>query len=137
MLYCTCVFFILTKYHTNQNDLLRDIMKFFDQFFPESKFWFINEKITKTFLFETSGDLQPIMRFNIISRSKRYSLFPILSGLIKPSLRNFRISLSDGLFSPVGIGGSIPSLRTVLETFLPHTAPQSILLVSFLKNRMD
>ena len=24
---------------------------------------------------------------------------------IKPSLRNFRISLSNGLFSPVGIGG--------------------------------
>ncbi|KAF1859072.1 hypothetical protein Lal_00000898 [Lupinus albus] len=34
---------------------------------------------------------------------KGYSLFPIFSGLIKPSLRNFRISLSNGLFSAVGI----------------------------------
>lgn len=34
--------------------------------------------------------------------------FPILGGLIEPSLRNFRISLSNGLFSPIGIGGSIP-----------------------------
>ncbi|GER57860.1 cysteine proteinases superfamily protein [Striga asiatica] len=55
------------------------------------------------------------MCFNIITRSKRYSLFPILSGLIKPSFRNFRISLANGLFSPVGIGRLIPSLRTVLE----------------------
>lgn len=90
--------------------------------------------IKKNFLllFETPRDLQPIMRFNIISRSKCYSLFPILSGLIEPSLRNFRIPLLNGLFSPVGIGicGSIPSLRTVLESFLPHTAPQWILLVS-------
>lgn len=76
------------------------------------------------FLFETPCDLQPIMCFNIITRSKRYSLFPILSSLIKPSLRNFRISLANGLFSPVGIGGLIPSLRTVLESFLPHTAHQ-------------
>ena len=81
-------------------------------------------------LFETPRDLQPIMRFNIIPRSKRYSLFPILGGLIEPSLRNFRISLSNGLFSPVRIGGSTPSLRTVRESFPPHTAPQSILLVS-------
>nr|pir hypothetical protein 77 - common tobacco chloroplast [Nicotiana tabacum]prf//1211235AD ORF 77 [Nicotiana tabacum] len=70
------------------------------------------------------------MRFNIITGSKRYSLFPILSGLIEPSLCNFRISLLNGLFSPAGIGSSIPSLRTVLENFLPHTAQQSILLVS-------
>lgn len=70
------------------------------------------------------------MRFNIITGSKRYSLFPILSGLIEPSLRKFRISLLNGLFSPVGIGRSIPSLRTVLESFLPHTAQQPTLLVS-------
>lgn len=81
-------------------------------------------------LFETPCDLQPILCLNIIPGSKRYSLFPILSGLIEPSLRNFRISLSNGLFSPVGIGREIPSLRTVLESFLPHTAQQSILLVS-------
>lgn len=90
-------------------------------------------EIIKTFffilLFETPRDPQPILCFNIIPRSKRYRLFPILSGLIEPSLRNFRISLLNGLFSPVGIGGSIPFLRTVLESFLPHTAPQSILLV--------
>ena len=84
------------------------------------------------FLFKPPRDLQPIMRFNIITWSKRYSLFPILSRLIGPSFRNFRISLSNGLFSSVGIGGSIPSLRTVLESFLPHTAQQSIILVSHL-----
>ena len=83
-----------------------------------------NELKKRVVLFETPRDLQPIMCFNIITRSKRYSLFPILSGLIKPSLRNFRISLANGLFSPVGIGELIPSLRTVLESFLPHTAPQ-------------
>ena len=38
-------------------------------------------------LFETSSDLQPIMRFNIITRSKCYSLFPILSGLVEPYRR--------------------------------------------------
>lgn len=75
-------------------------------------------------LFETSGDLQPIMCFNIITRGKGYSLFPILSGLIKPSLCNFRIPLANGLLSPVGMGGLIPFLRTVLESFLPHTAHQ-------------
>ncbi|MCE0480699.1 hypothetical protein HAX54_037750, partial [Datura stramonium] len=58
-----------------------------------------------------SRDLQPIMRFNIITGSKRYSLFPILSGLIEPSLCNFRISLLNGLFSPAGIGSSIPSAQ--------------------------
>ena len=79
------------------------------------------------FLFETSCDLQPILRFNIISWSKRYSLFPILRGLIEPSLRNFRISLPNGPFSSVRIGKQIPSIRTVLESFLPHTAQQSIL----------
>ena len=89
-----------------------------------------NELKKRVVLFETPRDLQPIMCFNIITWTKRYSLFPILSGLIEPSLRNFRISLSNGLFSPVGIGESIPSLRTVLESFLPHTAQQSILLVS-------
>lgn len=78
------------------------------------------------YLFEASSDLQPIMCFNIIIRSKRYSLFPILSGLIEPSLRNCRISLSNGLFPPGGIGRSIPSLRTVLESFLPHTAQPSL-----------
>lgn len=90
-------------------------------------------EIIKTFilLFEAPRDPQPILCFNIIPRSKRYRLFPILSGLIEPSFRNFRIALLNGLFSPVGIGGSIPFLRTVLESFLPHTAPQSILLVSF------
>ena len=62
------------------------------------------------------------MCFNIIPRSKRYSLFPILGGLIKPSLRNFRISLANGLFSPVGIDWLNPSLRPVLESFLTHTA---------------
>ncbi|KAJ0427354.1 hypothetical protein HanIR_CPg0916141 (chloroplast) [Helianthus annuus] len=72
------------------------------------------------------------MSFNIITRSKCYSLFPILSGLVEPSLRNFRIPLANGLFSPVGIGGLIPSLRTVLESFLPHTARQSTLFVSHL-----
>ena len=41
------------------------------------------------FEFETSRDLQPIMCFNIITRAKRYSLFPIFSSLIEPSLRNF------------------------------------------------
>ncbi|KAF5791778.1 hypothetical protein HanXRQr2_Chr09g0398661 [Helianthus annuus] len=40
------------------------------------------------------------MSFNIITRSKCYSLFPILSGLVEPSLRNFRIPLANGLFSP-------------------------------------
>ena len=78
---------------------------------------------------EELDDLQPIMRFNIITGGKRYSLFPILSGLIEPSLRNFGIALSNGLFSPVGIGGLIPSLRTVLESFLTHTAQQFILLL--------
>lgn len=88
-------------------------------------------RIKKTkgkFLFEAPRDRQPILCFNIITRSKRYSLFPILSGLSEPSLRHFRIALLDGLFSTVGIGGSIPSLRTVLESFLPHTARQPILL---------
>lgn len=83
----------------------------------------------KKFLFEAPRDRQPILCFNIITRSKRYSLFPILGGLGKPSLRHFRISLLNGLFSTVGIGGSIPSLRTVLESFLPHTARQPTLLV--------
>lgn len=115
-------------------------MKFLDWLFLEEWFYFIwligqdEFEIIRIFLllFETSCDLQPIMRFNIISRSKRYSLFPIFSGLIEPSLRNFRIPLSNGLFSTVGIGicESIPSLRTVLESFLPHTAPRLILLVS-------
>ena len=123
-------------------------MKFFDWFFTE-KWWFYltdgankqliltNRKNSKEkgnrlffYLVETSSDFQPILCFNIITRSKCYSLFPILSGLIEPSLRNFRISLSNSLFSPVGIGRSIPSLRTVLESFLPHTAQLSILLVS-------
>lgn len=45
------------------------------------------------FEFETPSDLQPIMCFNIITRTKSYSLFPILSSLIEPSLRNFRIPL--------------------------------------------
>lgn len=85
-------------------------------------------------LIETPRDLQPILSLNIITRSKRYSLFPILSGLVEPSLRNFRISLSNGLFSPVGIGESIPSLRTVLESFLSHTAQYSILVVSYFFN---
>lgn len=44
------------------------------------------------------------MCFDVIARSKCYSLFPILSSLIEPSLRSFRISLSNGLFSSVGIG---------------------------------
>ena len=89
----------------------------------------IKKKETKKkFLFETPRDRQPILCFNIITRSKRYSLFPILCGLSKPSLRHFRISLLNGLFSTVGIGGSIPSLRTVLESFLPHTARQPTLL---------
>lgn len=80
------------------------------------------------FLFEAPRDRQPILCFNIITRSKRYRLFPILSGLSEPSLRHFRISLLNGLFSTVEIGGSIPSLRTVLESFLPHTAQQPTLL---------
>src|SRR4051812_20923543 len=88
----------------------------------------IINKQSLLFLVETPRNLQPILCFNIITRSKRYSLFPILGGLVEPSLRNFGISLSNGLLSPVGIGLSIPSLRTVLEGFLPHTAPQSILL---------
>jgi hypothetical protein len=75
------------------------------------------------------------MCFNIITGSKCYSLFPILSSLIKPSLGNFRIALVNGLFSPVGIGGLIPSLRTVLESFLPHTAHQFFSCpVSYLTN---
>ncbi|KAJ0959141.1 hypothetical protein HanPSC8_Chr00c451g0808591 [Helianthus annuus] len=41
------------------------------------------------------------MSFNIITRSKCYSLFPILSGLVEPSLCNFRIPLANGLFSPI------------------------------------
>lgn len=80
------------------------------------------------FLFEAPRDRQPILCFNIITRRKRYSLFPILSSLSEPSLRHFRISLLNGLFSTVGIGGSFPSLRTVLESFLPHTARQPTLL---------
>ncbi|KAL4199178.1 hypothetical protein AMTRI_Chr03g143590 [Amborella trichopoda] len=74
------------------------------------------------FFFESPHDLQPILCFNLNTWSKRYSLLPILSCLIGPSLCDFRISLSNGLFSPVRIGGSIRSLRTVLESFLPHTA---------------
>lgn len=112
-------------------------MKFPDWLFPEDRsilfYWRIqysNEFKKRVFLFEPPCDLQPIMCFNIIPWSKRYSLFPIFSSLIGPSLRNFRISLSNGLFSPVGIGRSIPSPRTVLESFLPHTAQRSILLVS-------
>ena len=70
------------------------------------------------------------MRFNIITRSKCYSLFPILIGLIELSFCNFKISLANGLFSLVGIGGPIPSLRTVLESFLPHMVQQSCVLVS-------
>jgi hypothetical protein len=91
----------------------------------------IINKQSLLFLVETPRNLQPILCFNIITRSKRYSLFPILGGLVEPSLRNFGISLSNGLLSPVGIGlgGSIPSLRTVLEGFLSHTAPQSILFI--------
>ncbi|KAL4188255.1 hypothetical protein AMTRI_Chr09g43180 [Amborella trichopoda] len=87
-----------------------------------------NQFKKRVFLFEAPRDLQPILCFNIITWSKRYSLFPILSCLIGPSLCDFRISLSNGLFSSVGIGGSILSLRTVLESFLPHTAQQSTLL---------
>lgn len=86
----------------------------------------------KVVLFKPPCDLQPIMCFYIITWSKRYSLFPILRSLIGPSLRNFRIPLSNGLFSPVGIGNEIPFLRTVLESFLSHTAPQLILLASHL-----
>lgn len=89
----------------------------------------LNKKWNNKLLFETPRDLQPIMCFNIITRSKRYSLFPILGSLIEPSFRYFRISLSNGLFSAVGIGRSIPFLRTVLESFLPHTAQQLISLV--------
>ncbi|XP_020262654.1 uncharacterized protein At4g14100-like [Asparagus officinalis] len=78
-------------------------------FYPQARslgflHWDGGEKIV---LFETPRDLQPIMCFNIITWSKRYSLFPILSSLIGPSLRNFRITLQNGLFSPVGIGRSI------------------------------
>ncbi|KAL4190787.1 hypothetical protein AMTRI_Chr07g77490 [Amborella trichopoda] len=72
-----------------------------------------NQFIKRVFLFE----------------AKCYSLFSILSCLIGPSLCDFRISLSNGMFSSVGISGSITSLRTVLESFLPHTAQQSTLLV--------
>lgn len=93
------------------------------------RIWNKKKKETKEkFLFEAPRDRQPILCFNIITRRKRYSLFPILSGLSEPSLRHFRISLLNGLFSTVGIGGSIPSLRTVLESFLPHTARQPTLL---------
>lgn len=42
-------------------------------------------------------------------------MFPILSNLIEPSLRNFRISLSNNLFSSVGLGGSILSLEAYLR----------------------
>ena len=42
----------------------------------------LNKIINIVFLFETPHDFQPIMCFNIITRSKCYSLFPILSGLI-------------------------------------------------------
>lgn len=45
------------------------------------------------FKFKALRNLQPVLCFNIISRSKRYSLFPIFSSLIKPSFRNFRITL--------------------------------------------
>ncbi|KAL4202663.1 hypothetical protein AMTRI_Chr02g222240 [Amborella trichopoda] len=55
------------------------------------------------FLFEASCDLQPII------------LFAILNCLIGPSHYDFRISLLNGMFSSVEIGGSIPSLRTVIE----------------------
>lgn len=82
------------------------------------------------FLFETPCDLRLIMCFNIITKSKCYNLFPILSSLIEPNFHNFIISLANGLFSPIGIGRSIPSLRTVLESFLPHTAHQSFILMS-------
>ncbi|KAL4202128.1 hypothetical protein AMTRI_Chr02g219530 [Amborella trichopoda] len=88
-----------------------------------------NQFKKRVFLFEASRDLQPIMCFNIITWSKRYRVFPILSCLIGPSLCDFRISLLNGMFSPVGIGGSIPFLKTIIESFLPHTAQQSTFLV--------
>jgi hypothetical protein len=91
-----------------------------------------NQMKKRVVSFEPPCDLQPIVCLNIITWSQRYSLFPILSSLIEPSLRNFRITLSNGLFSSVGIGKSIPFLRTVLESFLSHTAQQSILLASHL-----
>lgn len=142
ILYSIRVSFIPTKYQRNRkrSSKGKDIMKFFDCFFQKNDPFYLTDgankqlikkqKKKRVLLFETSRDLQPILRFNIITRRKRYSLFPVLSGLIEPSLRNFRIALSNGLFSPVGIGGSIPSLRTVLESFLPHTAQHSILVVS-------
>ncbi|KAL4203666.1 hypothetical protein AMTRI_Chr01g105060 [Amborella trichopoda] len=74
-----------------------------------------NQFKKRVFLFDAPRDLQPILCFNIITWSKRYNLFPILSCLIGPSLCDFRISLSNGLFSPVGIGGSIPSLEPYLR----------------------
>uniref|UniRef100_A0A7N0RAR1 Cytochrome f large domain-containing protein n=1 Tax=Kalanchoe fedtschenkoi TaxID=63787 RepID=A0A7N0RAR1_KALFE len=61
------------------------------------------------------------MSFNIIPRSKCYSLFPILSGLVEPSLRNFKIALSNGLFSPVGIGAS-----PIEEPFLAESSSPGI-----------
>ncbi|GFQ03968.1 hypothetical protein PHJA_002910800, partial [Phtheirospermum japonicum] len=51
--------------------------------------------------------------------------------------RNFRISLENGLFSPVGIGGLIPSLRTVLKSFLPHTAHQFFWCPITISNEWD
>lgn len=54
---------------------------------------YCHELKKRVVLFEPSCYLQPIMCFNIITRSKRYSLFPILSSLIGPSLCNFRITL--------------------------------------------
>ena len=45
-------------------------------------------------------------------------------------IRDFIISQENGLFSSIGIGGYIPSLKIELESFLPHTTQQSFILVS-------
>ncbi|KAL4190771.1 hypothetical protein AMTRI_Chr07g77390 [Amborella trichopoda] len=82
-----------------------------------------NQLKKRVFLFEAPRVLQPIL------------VFPILSCLIRPSLCDFIISLSNGLFSLVGIGGSIPSLRTIIESFLPHMA-QQLTLLAFRLNLM-
>lgn len=88
----------------------RDIMKFLDwvlsgkgssyfilfnkfDFMDSTNLTYCHELKRRVVLFEPSCYLQPIMCFNIITRSKRYSLFPILSSLIGPSLCNFRITL--------------------------------------------
>jgi len=86
-------------------------------------------------LFEMPHDLQPIMCFNTITWSKRHSLSNTQRlDWTKPP--DFQSHLVECLFPLVEIGGSIPSLRIVLENFRPHTLQQLILYGLILINLM-